>query len=219
LANAPYPTLQDELEAMTKHGMEVLPKEIIEAFERSIRELRESGAAKGLAVGAQAPDFTLANQIGRRVTLSEETAKGPVILTFYRGEWCPFCNLELRAYQRILGGIHAAGAQLLAVSPQTPDHSLSVQEKNELSFHVLSDPRNQVAEKYRLKFKLPDDLHDIYRSLGFALDRYNGDNSWELPVPATYVIDQQGIIRFANVDPDYRTRTEPGEVLKLLQSR
>jgi len=213
-----YPKLQDELEAMTKHGKEVLPKEVIEAFEQSIRELRESGAAKGLTVGAKAPDFTLGNQTGNSVTLSEEIAKGPVILTFFRGEWCPFCNLELKAYQRMMDNIHEAGARLLAVSPLLPDHSLTIQEKNALSFHVLSDLRNRVAEKYRLKFKLPDDLQEMYRSLGFALDHYNGDDSWELPVPATYIIDKQGMIRFVSVDPDYKTRTEPREVLNLLRS-
>ncbi|WP_199617673.1 peroxiredoxin-like family protein [Paenibacillus alkalitolerans] len=213
-----YTKLKDQLEAVAKHGVEVLPKEVIEAFERSIRELRESGMAKGLAVGTEAPDFTLRNQTGNGVTLSEEIAKGPVILTFYRGEWCPFCNLELKAYQRNLGSIHEAGAQLLAVSPLTPDHTLTVQEKNELSFHVLSDLGNQVAQKYLLKFKLPDYLHEIYRSLGFGLDGFNGDDSWELPVPATYLIDKQGIIRLASVDPDYKTRMEPGEVLNVLRS-
>ncbi|WP_261303673.1 peroxiredoxin-like family protein [Paenibacillus andongensis] len=218
MANSQNPKLKDELEAMTKHGIEVLPKEVIEAFEQSIQGLRDSGIAKGLVVGAKAPDFTLDNQTGKSITLSEENAKGPVILTFYRGEWCPFCNLELRAYQRIMDSIHEADAQLLAISPQTPDHSLNFQEKNELSFHVLSDLRNQIAEKYQLIFKLPDNLHEIYRSLGFALEEFNGNDSWELPVPATYVIDKQGIIRMASVNPDYRTRMEPVEVLNFLRS-
>ncbi|HZG15791.1 MAG TPA: peroxiredoxin-like family protein [Candidatus Bathyarchaeia archaeon] len=213
-----YPKLSNELDAMTMHGKEVLPAEVIEAFEKSIEELRDSGIAKGLAVGTTAPDFSLANQIGDIITLSEEIAKGPVILTFYRGEWCPFCNLELRAYQRIIDDIRQAGAHLLAISPLTPDHSLTVQEKNELSFHVLSDLHNEIAEKYQLTFKLPDYLHEIYRSLGFGLDKYNGDDSWELPVPATYLIDSQGIIRFASVDPDYRTRMDPAEMLNLLRS-
>lgn len=218
MTNQQEQKLQNELEAMARHGIEVLPKEVVEAFEQSVRELRESGIAKGLAVGSMAPDFTLGNQTGIGVTLSDEIAKGPVILTFYRGEWCPFCNLELRAYQRIMDSIREAGARLLAVSPQTPDHSLSMQEKNELSFHILSDLRNQVAEKYQLKFKLAEELRGIYRSLGFSPDAFNGDDSWELPVPATYLIDQQGIIRIASVNPDYRSRMEPREVLDLLRS-
>jgi len=139
MSNPHIATLQQQLETMTKHGLEVLPKEVTEAFERHIGELQESGAAKGLTVGAKAPDFTLSNHAGDNVNLSEELAKGPVILTFYRGEWCPFCNLELRAYQRIMDDIRESGAQLLAISPLTPDRSLSMQSKNELSFHVLSD--------------------------------------------------------------------------------
>ncbi|QYR19314.1 AhpC/TSA family protein [Paenibacillus sp. sptzw28] len=213
-----YPKLQDELAAVTKHGLEALPKEVIAAFERSISELRESGTAKGLTVGVQAPDFMLANQEGNNISLSEEIAKGPVILTFYRGDWCPFCNLEIKAYQRIMDSIHAAGAQLLAISPLTPDNSLADQQKNELNFHVLSDIGNRVAKKYNLKFKLPDNLHQIYSSLGFALDKFNGDDSWELPVPATYIIDKQGMISAASVNPDYRTRMEPAEVLNILRS-
>ncbi|MBB6672026.1 peroxiredoxin-like family protein [Cohnella nanjingensis] len=211
-------TLQEELKAVEKYGKEVLPKIAQAAIEQSIETLRESGSAQGLGVGDSAPDFTLANQAGNAVTLSEELAKGPVILTFYRGAWCPFCNLELRAYQRILGRIQVSGAQLLAISPQTPDRSLTAQEKNELGYHVLSDIGNRTAERYKLKFKLPDALHDIYRSLGFALDAYNGDDTWELPVPATYVIGRQGRTELASVDPDYRTRLEPSEVLNVLQS-
>ena len=218
MSNSQIATLQQQLEAMTKHGLEVLPKEVTEAFERQIGELRESGVGKGLTVGAKAPDFTLSNHAGDNVNLCEELAKGPVILTFYRGEWCPFCNLELRAYQRIMDDIRESGAQLLAVSPLTPDRSLSMQSKNELSFHVLSDSGNRTAEAYALKFKLPEPLQHIYRSLGFALEQFNGDESWELPVPATYVIDTQRTIRLASVNPDYRTRMEPGDVLSFVRS-
>ncbi|GIN71726.1 alkyl hydroperoxide reductase [Bacillus sp. J14TS2] len=213
-----FEKLQDELDSIWVHGKKTLPTEVVEAFEKSIQDLRNSNSARGLVIGEKAPDFTLEDQIGKNITLSKVTAKGPVILTFYRGLWCPFCNVELRGYQQIIDNIHATGAQLLAISPLTPEHTLSVQEKHELSFHVLSDLHNQIAEKYRLKFKVPGYLHDIYRSLDFALDKYNGDNFWELPVPATYIIDQQGVIRFANVDPDYRRRTEPGEVLNFLRS-
>ncbi|GGD84037.1 peroxiredoxin-like family protein [Paenibacillus nasutitermitis] len=218
MATTHHSSLQKELEAVWKHGMEVLPEEVIGAFEQSISQLRDSGSAKGLSVGAAAPDFTLSNQTGSNVSLSAESAKGPVILTFYRGSWCPFCNLELKAYQHILAGIQEVGAQLLAVSPLTPDHSLTLREKHKLEFHVLSDSDNQVAERYQLKFSLPEELREIYRSLGFALEEYNGDDSWELPVPATYIIDKNGIIRFASVNPDYRTRAEPDEVLRFLHS-
>ncbi|OAB36847.1 alkyl hydroperoxide reductase [Paenibacillus macquariensis subsp. defensor] len=218
MGNTTFQKLQSELDAATAQMEKMLPKEALTAFEKSIQDLRASDSGRGLIVGFKAPDFTLENAEGQKITLSEETAKGPVVLIFYRGIWCPFCNLELKAYQRILDDIKAASSQLIAVSPQIVDHSKFVQEKNELSFHILSDLQNQTAEKYNLKFKLPEYVHDIYRSLDISFDTFNGDNSWELPVPATYIIDKGGIIRSANVDADYKKRMEPNEVLHLLQS-
>ncbi len=108
--------------------------------------------------------------------------------------------------------------QLIAVSPQTPNYSASVQEKNELNFHVLSDLHNKTAEQYNLKFKLPEYVYPIYRSLDISLETFNGDHSWELPVPATYVIDKAGIIRFASAEADYKKRIEPSKVMHILQS-
>jgi len=218
MGNTTFQKLQSELDAATAKMEKMLSKEALTAFEKSIQDLRASDSGRGLIVGAKAPDFTLENAEGQKITLSEETAKGPVVLIFYRGIWCPFCNLELKAYQRILDDIKAASSQLIAVSPQIADYSKFVQEKNELSFHILSDLQNQTAEKYNLKFKLPEYVHDIYRSLDISFDTFNGDNSWELPVPATYIIDKRGIIRSANVDADYKKRMEPNEVLHLLQS-
>ncbi|MBE1557149.1 peroxiredoxin-like family protein [Sporosarcina limicola] len=218
MEKTPVQKLQSELKAATVQMEEMLPKEVLNAFEKSIQDLHVSDSGKGLLAGTKAPDFTLVDSAGQKVTLSEETAKGPVVLIFYRGIWCPFCNLELKAYQRINSDIKAAGGQLIAVSPQTPDHSIFIQEQNELGFHVLSDLQNQTAEKYNLKFKLPEYVHAIYRSLDISLDKFNGDNSWEIPVPATYVIDKAGFIRSANVDADYKKRMEPSEVLHILQS-
>lgn len=174
--------------------------------------------ANGLSIGSRAPDFSLPDYTGRTITLSEETAKGPVVLIFYRGLWCPFCNLELQAYQRIMNDITSVNAQLIAVSPQTPEHSMIIQQKNKLSFHVLSDLHNQTAEKYNLKYKLPEYAHELYRSLDISLDTFNGDSAWELPVPATYIIDKEGIIRAGNADADYKKRMEPKDVLHVLRS-
>ncbi|WP_088832590.1 peroxiredoxin-like family protein [Paenibacillus tyrfis] len=214
----PFQKLQSELEAATAQMEQLLPQEVLDAFDMSIRELRESGVGTGLELGTQAPDFTLIDHAGNKITLSAETAKGPVVLTFYRGAWCPFCNLQLLAYQRIWNDLQAAGAQLIAVSPQTPDQSILLNEKHRFSFPILSDVHNQTAEKYNLKFRMPDHLHDIYRSLGITLDAFNGDHSWELPVPATFVIDKARIIRAAQVDADYKNRMEPAEILQILNS-
>ena len=218
MENTPFQKLQRDLDIAATHMEKVLPKEVLDAFEKSIQDLRTSDSGRGLRAGVKAPDFTLVDSTGQKITLSEELLKGPVVLIFYRGTWCPFCNLELKAYQRMNDDIKAIGGQLIAVSPQTPNYSASVQEKNELNFHVLSDLHNKTAEKYNLKFKLPEYVYPIYRSLDISLETFNGDHSWELPVPATYVIDKAGIIRFASAEADYKKRMEPSKVMHILQS-
>ena len=147
--------------------------------------------------------------------LSDRLQQGAVILTFYRGGWCPYCNLELRAYQQILPQIRAAGASLIAISPQTPDESLSTAEKNQLEFDVLSDRGSAVAQAYKIAFELPDDLKAIYTQFNHALPDVNGTPDWQLPIPATFVIAPNGEILLAHIDADYRNRLEPSEVLAI----
>lgn len=185
---------------------------------QAIKELEESGIAKGLKKGDHAPDFTLPDATGRNISLSDQLAKGPVILSFYRGGWCPYCNLELRAYQRALPEIKNAGAQLIAISPQTPDASLSTKEKDELEFFVLSDEGGEVAKAYDLLFKLQDELIELYKKSGIDLPAHNGNENWELPKPATFVVDQRGTIVFSHVDSDYKNRTDPEEVISIVKT-
>ncbi|MCW5731927.1 MAG: AhpC/TSA family protein [Alphaproteobacteria bacterium] len=187
-------------------------------FDRAQKELAESGLRAGaLQVGAQAPDFALPNHRGEVVELRRLLARGPVVLSFYRGAWCPYCNLELRALQGVLGDIRGAGAELVAVSPQKPDGSLSAHEKNGLSFDVLSDHDNQLARQFRIVFRLPDELAKIYLANGLDLGERNGTGKFELPIPATYVIDRSGTIRHAHLDIDYTKRLEPSEILGILR--
>ena len=141
-------------------------------------------------------------------------ARGPVVLSFYRGEWCPFCNLELRALQQHLDEITAAGATVVAISPQAPDHSLSVTAEHELSFDVLSDVDQNVIDAYGLLYTVEGDTRDLMEhvfSRDLALE--NADGSWRLPIPATFVLDGDGIVRAAHVDADYRTRMEPADIV------
>lgn len=209
--------LANALRELQEQSAKRLPAEIREKMQQAIQELEQSGIAHGLSVGDRALDFTLKDTTGKEITLYEELKKGPVVLTFYRGEWCPYCNMELRAYQQVLNQIRAAGAQLIAISPQTPDHSLSMKQKNELEFYVLSDVGNKVAEQYRLVYILPEYLQEIYKNLGLDLTKYNHDHSWTLPISATYVIDQNGIIRAKEADADYKKRMEPSEVVSILK--
>ena len=187
---------------------------IPEPIDARIRAGAAAVRATGLPIGATAPSFTLPNATGRPVELAALLARGPVVLTFYRGEWCPFCNLELRALQQHLEEITAAGATVVAISPQAPDHSLSLTVKHELSFNVLSDVDQSVIDAYGLLYTVEGDTRDLMEqvfSRDLALE--NADGSWRLPIPATFVLDRDGIVRAAHVDADYRTRMEPADIV------
>ncbi|WP_101846034.1 peroxiredoxin-like family protein [Halobacillus sp. Marseille-P3879] len=196
---------------------EATPQEIQNKMKNAIDELKSSDDGEGLKEGDKAPDFSLPDPNGNQVKLSNQLDLGPVILTFYRGGWCPYCNMELREYQQILDEIHNNGGELIAISPQTPDYSLSTAQKNELKFRVLSDVGNEVARKYQLVYPVPDYLADIYKEKGLDVDLHNGDESWELPVAATYVIDRDGTIIYEYTKADYKDRAEPSEVLEVLK--
>ena len=207
-------TLADQIAAFNEALAGQAPAAVLATYDREIAALVHSGiAASGLHKGALAPDFTLPNVAGRPVTLSALLARGPVVLTFYRGEWCPYCNLQLRAYQAILPQIRDLGASLVAVSPQTPDNSLTTAEQKSLTYSVLSDVGNEVARRYGLVFSLSEAL----RAVSADLPAYNGDASWELPMPGTFVIAPDGTVRLAFVDADWTRRLEPAAILDALR--
>lgn len=154
------------------------------------------------------------NAIGETVTLSQELAKGPVVLIWYRGGWCPYCNIQLKSFQDELETIKAAGAQLIAISPEKPDNSMTTAQKNNLQYHVLSDFDNGAAKEYGLVYTAPDDLKEILPDLNLA--DHNGVNHREIPLTATYVIESDGTIAYAMITPDYRIRAEPADVITVL---
>jgi peroxiredoxin len=211
-------TLKEELDARRAQFMKIAPADRIAAYQRGVDELAASGIAAGAVKQDDvAPDFTLPNARGDQVTLSKLLAKGPVVLTFYRGGWCPYCNLQLRAYQRILPEIRALGASLVAVSPEPPDQSLSTTEKNALEFEVLSDVKGDAGRAYRLVFDFSEELKQTYLAAGNDLSNWNADGEWHLPIPATYVIGRDGRVKLAFVDPEYRNRLEPAEIIAALR--
>jgi peroxiredoxin len=212
-------TLKAELDAFRSEFISKAPPQVREAMTSADMELAASGISRrAVKAGNRAPDFRLPDARGGRVRLSELLTKGPVVVSFYRGGWCPYCNLELRALQNALPAIKLLGAELLAISPQTPDESLSTAEKNDLAFSVLSDVGSAAARAYGLAFGLAEELRPIYKRFGHALPDKNGDDSWVLPIPATYVIDTKGTVVLAFVDVDYRNRLEPAEILSVLGS-
>ncbi|HEY1954330.1 MAG TPA: peroxiredoxin-like family protein [Polyangiaceae bacterium] len=199
---------------MTKHA----PAEVIATLGAELKKLADSGIAKrALHVDVKAPDFTLPDARGGAVTLSALLAKGPAVVTFYRGGWCPFCDLQLRAYQGVLSEIRRLGAELVAISPQTPDFASADIEKKQLTFPVLTDAHNAVAREYGLVFGLSDAMKALQTGFGNPIPKFNGDDSWELPMPGTFVIDGSGVVRLAHVDPDYTRRLEPAAILDALR--
>jgi peroxiredoxin len=208
-----------ELRAFFDSRQEQIPADVRAVMQRAARELAESGQAdEALTVGGKAPSFTLPSATGRTVVLDDLLADGPVVLTFYRGAWCPYCNIALRSLQQHHDAITARGAHLVAVSPQVPDESLSHAEKDELAFDVVSDLGCETAKQFGLAFDLPDDLAAVYVGLGIGLHRSNGGHARTLPIPATYVIDPDGTIRWAFVNSDYTTRAEPADILAALDN-
>jgi peroxiredoxin len=211
--------LEQELAAFKDEFTRTAPEGRVALYEAKIEELRAAFAQKkAIGIGDKAPGFALAGIHGREIRLDELLREGPVMLTFYRGGWCPYCNLQLRACQAALSEFAALGARLVAVSPQLPDDSLDTAKKNALTFDVLSDVGNAVAWSYGLVYALPFELREALRSNGKTLSRINGDESWELPVPATYVIDTDGRVLLASLHVDYRTRVEPDAILAALRT-
>ncbi len=183
--------------------------------------VRASGAIdRALKVGQSAPAFALPDAFGNEVVLKTLLAKGPVVINFYRGEWCPFCNIQLRGLQQALPKIQELGATLIAISPEKPDHGMVAAQKNELTFPVLSDFGNKVAQQFGIVFQVGQELQDFSKNV-FKNDLAlrNGEDSYQLPVPATFVIDTTGIVRFAHVDVDYMMgRVEPDAVVAALEA-
>lgn len=210
--------LKQELAAFRAEFMRTAPAGRAALYEAKIAELRAKfPLAEARAIGAEVPDFSLPDAKGGRFSLSEALRQGPVVVTFYRGGWCPYCNIQLRAYQHALPEITALGGRLVAISPQGPDESLSTAERNALEFDVLSDPGNGVARSFGLVYALAEELREAMRSNGKDLSRVNGDDSWELPLPATYVIARDGRIALAFVEIDYRDRLAPEEIIACLR--
>ena len=211
--------LGDELEEFRQYFLANFPAEKASIMARADAELSEKQVLKNvLKVGDTAPNFNLPNATGNTVSLENVLSRGPAVVVFYRGGWCPYCNLELRAYQRLLPEIEKAGGQLLAISLQSPDETLSTQEKNELAYPVLSDTDGKVTQAFGLLFELPDYLQDLYTELGHDLPNIQSVGKWALPVPGTFVIAPNGKIVASYADVNYRVRMEPEEALAAIKA-
>ncbi len=192
-----------------------LPAEVSRKIGAAMASIDANGVAPGIQIGEKAPSFKLPDTGGREVSLEERLNHGPVVLTFYRGAWCPVCNLQLLALQRALRDIRLLNASLIAVSP---DDSTPTPQNTQLEFDVLTDKDQSVLREYKLQYRVPPELHQIYTGV-FDTDvsSYNADGSWNLPVPGTFVIDRAGTIRNRHVTADYLKRMEPHDVIRALE--
>jgi peroxiredoxin len=211
-------SLQTELDAFRSAWAERVGPGIVDTIRQDNEALAKSGIVdNALKAGDVFPGLSLPDQRGRQRDLKAMFTEAPLVVTFCRGGWCPYCSLELRAYQQSLSEIERNGAKLVAVSPETPNNTLTTTEKNDLAFPVLSDVQGRLADALGIRFSLSQAIRDLYVKFGHDLPTHNGDGRWSLPIPATYVVAKGGRIALAHVDPDYRNRLEPQAALEALR--
>lgn len=213
-------TLASRLKARADEGAKTADPAVRAEYARGIEAVAQSGILDSAKkAGDRAPDFTLTDADGEKVSLSQLLKDGPVVLTWYRGSWCPYCNIALRALQEKLPDFEKAGATLVALTPELPDKAGPNAEKLELDFEVLTDLNHQVAEDYGIVFRLTPTVRDLYKK-HFDLTDFNGTKAGDdrLPLAATYVIDRDGVIRWAFLDADYRKRAEPADVVAAVEA-
>jgi peroxiredoxin len=195
-----------------------VPRAFVETMHRATADLIASGAARrAKKAGDVAPAFSLKDPHGNVVSSADLLRRGPLVLSFYRGVWCPYCNMELQALEAAKPAFDKHGASLVAISPQTAPNSRKSVRQNKLSFPILSDAKGQVGAAFGIRFNLPDYLVELYTTLKNDLPTFNDDPSWTLPMPARYVIGQDGVILYSEVNPDYTRRPEPEDMIPVLQ--
>jgi peroxiredoxin len=194
-----------------------VPPETQAVHARVIDELKANHLAENvLSIGEKSPSFQLRDHNGAPVASAELLNKGRLVICFFRGRWCPFCVGQLEAMNLIAPQIGRAGASLVAISPQTVQQSFFMADQHKLRFPLLSDAGNQVARQFGLVYRVPDDQQAIYRRAFINLPFANGDEGWELPIPATFILDRDGTVLYASANPDYSERPEPLDLLKKL---
>jgi peroxiredoxin len=211
--------LQDQLDEITANTRRLVQAERLAVGERAVEELFASGVEERiLPVGATAPEFALHDASGRVVRSADLLALGPLVIKFFRGRWCPYCMTELEAWRDLHGRLRECGALMVAIGPQIERQSDFMVGQHGLPFPALSDPGCVVAEQFGLAYTVPQYYRDYYRSILVNIPFVNGDESWRLPIPATYVLGQDRKVLYAEAHADFRVRPEPEEVLAVVPS-
>ena len=210
-------SLKAQIDAFNVQKKANLPADVLALMNTTNEELiAQHIRNNALQVGDKIENFILPNHLGKNIELADLLDKGPVVVSFYRGAWCPYCNLELKALNDFLPQFKTKSAQLVAISPQLPDQTLTTAQKNELEFDVLSDVGNKVAQQFGLLFTLDKRIQELYTGFGIDFEHTYGDKTYQLPLPATYVINQEGVITYAFLNEDYTLRAEPSDVMAAL---
>ncbi|KAL9473482.1 hypothetical protein ACSS6W_007862 [Trichoderma asperelloides] len=212
-------TLASQLSAYSEKVNQNAPAPVVSAIKESIASLNATfDNSATIQIGASLPSFKLPNALGKEVASESLLAKGPVLITFYRGDWCPFCNLALRSLQLHLDEFHAKGVTIVAISPELPNSSLSTAEKNDLKFEVLSDVGNKFARQLGIVWDQPKSVEPIFKAFEIDLKVRNGDDTMAVPIPTTILVDTKGVVRNIHIDPDYRQRLETTTALAWVDS-
>ncbi|KAJ5492702.1 hypothetical protein N7539_001448 [Penicillium diatomitis] len=212
-------SLNTELAGVRDNFYANAPKSIVDPIRESVSSIKASyDPGTAIQVGAALPEFILTDALGNTVSSKTVLANGPILITFYRGEWCPFCNLHLASLQKHLAEFEAKGVTLVAITPELPTKTLSMTEKQGLKFTVLSDTSNKYARKLGIVWKMPETLRPVFKTAGHDLIEGNGDDSFELPIPASLLVDGKGVVRKTFVDPDYTKRLEPETALEWINT-
>jgi len=213
-------SLTEELKTRAQQSATKYPETIHKIMNNGIDTLKDSKLiTRALRTGDKIPEIQLPNAADKNISVQELLITKKVILSFYRGGWCPYCNIELQALQRYQDQFSALGATLVAISPEIPDNSLKTSEKNNLSFEVLSDIDNKIANEFNLVFTLPKDLIEVYKGFGIDLIQSNGNQDHQLPISATYIIDQDGTITYDFIKEDYKERADPEDIINALKNK
>lgn len=212
-------TLASELQGLKSHFNANGPPPVVATINATIKDFAATfNYSSTIKVGDKLPSFTLTDALGKEVHSADLLAKGPLLITFYRGEWCPYCNLALRSLQKSLPEFQAKGVTLVAISPELPSQALTMTEKNSLEFTVLSDVGNKFAAKLGILFPQPDAMRPVFKAFGTDFEQRNGDDSLVVPVPATLLVDQSGAVRNAFIETDYSQRLEPATALEWIDA-
>lgn len=218
IADAEARLLRETLAKRKEKIAQYVPAATLEVHARVIVDLKARGlAANSLAVGEKAPVFTLPDHNGKPVSSNDLLSRGRLVLCFFRGRWDPFCCGQMEAMNQIVPAIQETGASFVAISPQTVKQSFFMADQHRLRFHLLSDAGNAVARQFRLVYRVPDEQKAIYRRAFINLPFTNGDESWELPIPATYILDRDATVLYRSANEDYTERPEPAEILEHLR--